>query len=81
MANHWRDFSELIFFIDGSAKIVLEQIDTQERVEYNLEKGSFLFIPPRIGFKLTSKIGSKFISCLEREFVSDDVKKHKYKVK
>ena len=73
--GHWREYPEVWGFL-GEATITLEDIDTKERIQYSVNNGSRLFIPPRVASKAYAKVGTAIVTCSPK---ADRVKKtHKY---
>lgn len=75
LGGHWREYPEVWGFL-GEATIILEDIDTKERIQYPVDNGSRLFIPSRVASKVYAKAGTSIVTCSPK---ADRVKEtHKY---
>ena len=75
--NHWREYPE-DYSIIGSAKVMLEDIDSKKRREYNLATGDRLFVPPRVALKIWGEPGTVIIVCSPRG--DREKQTHKYQI-
>lgn len=62
LGNHWREYVE-VYGVVGKAKIVLEEVTTKKRSEYNLLTGDRLFVPAEVALRIDAKKETVIIAC------------------
>jgi len=75
LGGHWRDYPEVWMSL-GKGKVILADIETDERKEYDLVDGSRIFIPSRVASKVYAKKGTCIVTCSPEK--TDREKTHKY---
>ena len=77
LGGHWREYGE-IYAVIGKATFSLQDIDTKEKANYEIETGQVIYIPPKVALKVYSKPNQAIICCSESE--DRENKTHKYKI-
>jgi quercetin dioxygenase-like cupin family protein len=78
LGHHWREYPEL-YGVLGQANFTLEDIDTRQRAEYELNTGDRLFIPPRVALKTRATEGTTVFVCAPKSNRNEGT--HKYNIR
>jgi quercetin dioxygenase-like cupin family protein len=70
LGNHYHNYRETFYVLDGKAFYTVENIETKERKELTLSKGQRMTIQPRIAHKALLKAGTIMIEGTARKYIS-----------
>ena len=77
LGNHYHDYPELLYMVEGTGRTYLKHVDTGAQGEYLLVDGFRLFVPSRVAHKVNIVRDSILLDCTQEPFTSD-ANIHKY---
>lgn len=77
IGGHYRDYPEVWGFV-GNGRLTLEDIETKERRQYEIEDGSRIFIPANVASSLEAVEGMCVVTCAPKG--NREKQTHKYEI-
>lgn len=78
LAGCYHNYKSAFYILDGSAKFLLKDVETQESKEFNLKDKETILIPSKVAYKVIADQGTKIIGFTEEPFVSSEKNDIKY---
>lgn len=80
LGNHYHEYGEMFYLLEGQAKYTFENIETKERLVLYLKAGDRVVIEPKIAHKAVYSQPTIMIECTMDPYVSAEVNDHVYKI-
>ena len=80
LGNHYHEYSELFYLLEGRANYTFEDVDTKERRSIEMKKGERIRISPRIAHKAEFLEDTVMIEGTEAEYISREANDRIYKI-
>ena len=71
LGNHYHEYTEFLAFLSGSAKLILEDIQTKKRETLEMSPRQKVYIPPFTGIALRGDEGSEVLVIRERPYSNE----------
>jgi len=80
LGNHYHNYRETFYVLEGEANYTVEDVDTRQRARVILRKGDRMTIDPRIAHKALIRAGTIMIEGTEKPYISQDINDQRYLV-
>lgn len=81
LGNHYHEFSEIFCILQGEVTFILQDIDSNKIVKYNMHKCDRLWISSRIAHKAIAAKDTMILEASDGEYISPEVSNIKFEVK
>ena len=78
LGNHYHNYKETFYLLEGEAKYVFENVNTKERQKINLKKNQRITIEPGIAHKAKFLTDTIMIEGTEWPYISKEVNDKEY---
>ncbi len=81
LGNHYHNYRELFYILEGQAVYLLENIITHEKQFVSLHKGGRLIIEPRVAHRAEMFEGTMTLEATEEPYISPEKNDVRYDIK
>ncbi len=78
LGNHYHNYRETFYLLEGEAKYIFENIDTKERQKIDLKKNQRITIEPRIAHKARFLTDTIMIEGTQWPYISKEINDKEY---